>query len=80
MHELGILKHIGTIVEQVADKNLIKAVKHITLEVGSQSGVVPQYMKKLFPAAADMFPVLKNTELRISIVCGNGLVIKEIGY
>ena len=80
MHELGILKHIGTIVEQVAEKNRIGIVKYITLDVGSQSGVVPQYMKKLFPAAADMFPVLKNTELRISIVCGEGLVIKEIGY
>ena len=61
MHELGILKHIGTIVEQVADKNRIKAVKHITLEVGSQSGVVPQYMKKLFPAAADMYKVALST-------------------
>ena len=80
MHELGILKHIGKIVEQAADKNRIEAVKQITLEVGKESGVVPLYLRKLFPVAADLCPVLKGAELRISMVCGNSLVIKEIGY
>ena len=80
MHELGILKHIGKIVEQAADQNRIQVVKQVTLEVGNESGVVPLYLRKLFPVAAEMCPVLKNAELRISMVCGNGLVIKEIGY
>lgn len=80
MHELGILRQVVKVVEQAAVKNRIAWVKHITIEVGEESGVVPRYMKKLFPVAADAIPFLKHTELRIRMVCGRGLVIKDIGY
>jgi len=80
MHELGLLMQIARVVEQTAQNNLIESVKHITLEVGSDSGVVPRYLKKLFPVAIDPFPVLRSAELHISMVCGKGLVIKDIGY
>ncbi|MBR2561518.1 MAG: hydrogenase maturation nickel metallochaperone HypA [Eubacterium sp.] len=80
MHELGILRQIVRVVEQVADRNIIKSIKHITLEVGNDSGVVPYYMRKLFPLAVDAIPLLKNTELHIRMVSGKGLVIKDIGY
>ena len=80
MHELGILRQIVKIVGRVAEKNSIAAIRHITLEVGEGSGVVPLYMKKLFPIAADAFPMLKDTELRISMVRGKRLIIKDIGY
>lgn len=80
MHELGVLRQIVKVVTQVAEKKGIDRVRHITLEVGNISGIVPYYMKKLFPAAADAFPKIKNAEIRISIVCGKGLVIKDIGY
>ena len=80
MHELGILRHIVGIVEQVADKNMIKMIRNITLEVGVESGVVPLYMNKLFPMVAEAFPVLKNAELIIDTVAGKGLIIKEIRY
>ena len=49
MHELGILRYIVRIVKQTADKNKIKLIRHITLEVGYDSGIVPYYMKKLYP-------------------------------
>ena len=68
MHELGILKYIGKIVESAADKNGIKAVKQLTLEVGDESGIVPQYLRMLFPVTADICPVLEDAELRISMV------------
>ena len=55
-------------------------MKHIGLEVGETSGFVPRYLLKLFPVAADAFPALEKTELRIKIVPGKGLVISEIGY
>lgn len=80
MHELGILRQIVKVVESVAEKNIIEYVKYITLEVGRESGIVPRYMKKMFPVAADAFPILKKTELRILMVRGRGLVIKDIGY
>ena len=80
MHELGILKQIVNVVEQVAIKNNIKVIKYITLEIGSESGVVPKYLSKLMPVAVDLVPLLKNAELRINMICGKGLVIKDIGY
>lgn len=80
MHELGILRQLVGVVRKTADKNRIRVIKFITLEVGDESGVVPYYMKKLFPVAVDAMPLLKNAELRIRMVCGRGLVIRDIGY
>lgn len=80
MHELGILRQIVGTVVKIADKNRIPGIKHITLEVGRDSGVVPYYMQKLFPMAVDALPLLRSAELRIRMVCGRGLVIKDIGY
>lgn len=80
MHELGILRQLVGVVRKTADKNKIRIIKFITLEVGDESGVVPYYMKKLFPVAVDAMPLLKNAELRIHMVCGRGLVIRDIGY
>ena len=80
MHELGVLYHIAKKVYKITIENGITKVKHIALEVGDASGFVPRYLTKLFSVAADAYPVLKDAELRISVVRGKGLVIKEIGY
>lgn len=80
MHELGVLRQIVKTVVRVIEENRIQQVKHIALEVGETSGFVPYYLTKLFPVAADAYPALHKTELRISMVSGRGLLIKEIGY
>ena len=80
MHELGVLHQIAKTVTRIAGENHIRRIKHIVLEVGELSGFVPQYLQKLYPVAADAFPVLRRAELRISMVRGTGLSIKEIGY
>ena len=80
MHELGILRHIVRAVEQVAEKNSITAIRHITLDVGSESTFVPEYLTKLFPVASDGIPLLTCTQLRINPVEGTGLIIRDIGY
>ncbi len=80
MHELGILRHIVRTVEQVAQKNSITAIRHITLDVGTSSTFVPAYLTKLFPVAIDGKPLLQNAALHIHPVEGTGLVIRDIGY
>ena len=80
MHELGILNQVVKAVVRTAEQNRIYRVKHITLEVGTESTFVPAYLEKLFPVAIDNFPVMKNSWLRIRMVPGQGLVISEIGY
>ena len=80
MHELGVLRHAVKTVTAIAEKNNINKIKHITLEVGRESDFVPMFLEKLFPVATDGFPLMKGTQLRLEMVPGRGLQIKEIGY
>lgn len=80
MHELGILCQVLKTVEAAAKKNDISEIKHITLQVGTESGCVPHFLEKLFPAAADTFPQLGRPELKLEMVPGKGLQIKDFGY
>jgi len=80
MHELGVLYRAVKMVDDMAGKHKIDKVKHMTLEVGDSSGFVPRYFEKLFPVAVDKFPRMQEAELKIEIVEGRGLSIKEFGY
>ena len=80
MHELGILYQTVRSVGRIAVKNRIQKIIHITLEVGMESTYVLAYLKKLFPVAIDQEPLMKGAQLRIEMVPGRGLLIKEIGY
>lgn len=80
MHELGVLRQVMRTVGSIAEQNAIERVRFITLEVGNQSTYVPAYLTKLYPVAADPYPALQHAELRIAMVSGRGLTIKEIGY
>lgn len=80
MHELGVLCHVVRTVDRAAKQNRIKAVKHITLQVGEDSGYVPHFLTKLFPAALDLCPDLGTPELKLEMVPGERLQIKDFGY
>ena len=80
MHELGILRHVVKTVSRISQLNEIEKVRYITLEVGKTSGFVPYYLNKLFPIATDAYSIMRDAVLRIEMVDGDGLVIKDIGY
>lgn len=80
MHELGVLRHIVKTVDKVAEENKIKCVKHITLEVGEESGYLPYFLEKLFPVAVEYYPRMGKAELKLLSVPGRGLQIKDFGY
>ena len=63
MHELGVLCHAVKTVSDIAEKNNIEKIKFMTLEVGLESSFVPAFFEKLFPAATENFPLLKDAEL-----------------
>ena len=67
-------------VNRIAEENRIGKVKQMTLEIGDESGFLPVFFEKLFPVAIEKFPVMAETELRMEIVPGKGLRIKDIGY
>ncbi len=80
MHELGVLRNAVKTVTNVAQKNDIKKIKFITLEMGAESSFVPVFLEKLFPVAIDGLPLFEGAELKLETVPGKGLIIKEIGY
>ncbi|MBQ2753201.1 MAG: hydrogenase maturation nickel metallochaperone HypA [Firmicutes bacterium] len=80
MHELGVLNQIVRTVKRVADENKIKKIKFITIEVGTESSFVPMFLEKLYPVAIDKTDLLMGSELKIVMVGGRGLQIKDIGY
>ena len=80
MHELGVLTRALERVQRTADEAGIEQVKTVTLEVGMSSSFVPAYFVKLYPAARELYTATKNSELKIEMVTGNGLFIKEIAY
>ena len=80
MHELGVLCHAVKLVQRTAEKNKIQKIKYFTLEIGENSGYVPMFFEKLFPVAVDGINLFQEAELRMEIVDGKGLTVKEIGY
>ena len=80
MHELGVLSYAVKTVDGIAEKNGVDRLKFITLDVGTESGFVPEYFMKLFPVAVDGKDRFNSSELKINLVSGTGLIIKEIGY
>ncbi len=80
MHELGVLTTAVKTVSDIAEKNKIKRIKHMTLEVGYESGFVPAFLEKLFPVAVDGIKLFRKAVLNIEMAEGKGLIIKEIGY
>ncbi len=80
MHELGVLCQVARTVDRIAEENQITHVKHITLEVGEESGYLPYFLEKLFPVAVEYFPRVGKAQLKLHQVPGRGLQIKDIGY
>lgn len=79
MHELGVLCQAVRLVEQKASACGADTVKFMTLEVGQESGYVPVFFEKLFPVAVENIPLLKNAQLIVRTVPGQGLVVREFG-
>ena len=80
MHELGVLLQAVKTVNKVAEEHRIGKIKVLTLEVGDRSGFLPVFFEKLFPVAIEKFPVMAEAELKIEVIPGKDLRIKEIGY
>lgn len=80
MHELGVLLEVVRIVRDTAQQHRIRSVTSVTLSVGEDSGYLPVFLERLFPAAKENVPMMKNAELVLEKVPGRGIQVKEIGY
>jgi len=72
MHELGIMYHIVERVLGVVNDNGFTEVQTIVLNVGEQSGVVPEYLHACYPAAVSG-TLLENASLKIELIPANAV-------
>ena len=68
MHELGIVFHIISGVEEVGRKNRVSRVSAVTLQLGEVSGVVEHYLQDCWRWAADRSQLLKGAQLRVETI------------
>lgn len=73
MHEIGMLYQMAKIATEYADKNNVEEVKYIAVELGELAGVLPEIFTDYFPYVASQYPKLKNAELKVHEVSGEGL-------
>ncbi|MFR1037240.1 MAG: hydrogenase maturation nickel metallochaperone HypA, partial [Acutalibacteraceae bacterium] len=53
MHELGIVFHIISSLEQVGAQNHLRSISTVTLEIGEVSSVINSYLEDCWRWAAD---------------------------
>lgn len=65
MHELGVVFKVIDDVKEVAAANEIDKVESVTLQLGTVSAVIPDYLKDCWKWAVDREEVMKGCELVI---------------
>jgi len=68
MHELGIVFYIIRDVKEVAEKNNVKHVSKVVMNIGEVSTVVPEYLTDCWNWAVKKEEVLTGCELQIKIL------------
>ena len=69
MHELGVIMSACDQIVSFAKENNIPRVDEIVLEIGEGSGLMVEYVRKVWPAAI-LHTMLENTKLVIETVPG----------
>ena len=85
MHELGIVFSVADKVLEIARDNDLTEIVAITMQIGEISSVIPDYLKKCFPAAVERSQLFAHTELKIEILparylchsCGESLSLEQ---
>ena len=68
MHELGVVFYVVRDVKEVAEKNDVKHVNSVTLEIGEVSGVVHELLTDCWNWAAKKEPLLDGVRLVIETI------------
>ncbi|MCR5278100.1 MAG: hydrogenase maturation nickel metallochaperone HypA [Lachnospiraceae bacterium] len=65
MHELGVVFHIIDDVTDVGRENALTSVTSVTLQLGTVSSVIPEYLTDCWKWAVNRTELLKDAELII---------------
>lgn len=67
MHELGVILNMLDTLEAAAKRNNVKHIETVSIDVGEMTGIVPTYMKGVWPEACNG-TVCMGSELYINVV------------
>jgi hydrogenase nickel incorporation protein HypA/HybF len=65
MHELGLVTHIVRTIEEISKEEQLTQIVSVTLEIGSVSGVIPDYLADCWQYFRVKSEVLNKAELKI---------------
>ncbi|MBQ6078210.1 MAG: hydrogenase maturation nickel metallochaperone HypA [Clostridia bacterium] len=68
MHEMGIILHLAKSLEETAEKEKIKKITRVTLEVGEVSGIMTDYFTDCWDYFKKRHPVLDTAALEIETI------------
>ena len=65
MHELGVVFHVIDEVEDLAKQNDVTHINSVTLQIGTVTGIVPDYLKDCWDWAVSKHEIMTDCQLRI---------------
>ena len=65
MHELGVVFHVIDEIEEIAAQNDVKHVNSVTLQIGTVTGIIPDYLKDCWNWAVSKHENMDKCELKI---------------
>ena len=68
MHELGVVFHVIDEVEDIAKNNDVKHVNSVTLQIGTVSGIINDYLIDCFNWAVKKHDLMKDCVLKIEAI------------
>ncbi len=68
MHELGIVFHIASTVEGIAEQNHVRHISKTVVEIGEVSTIIPDYLTDCWNWRAKKSEILKDCELEIEMI------------
>ena len=79
MHELGVVFHVIDDVEKLAKENNVKHINAVTLQIGTVTGIVPDYLVDCWNWAVSKHDLMTKCKLKIEKIqaithcndCGN---------
>ncbi len=65
MHELGLIIHVGRILDDLSEEEKISKIASVTLQIGEVSGVIPAYLTDCWRYFREKSELIKYAELKI---------------
>ncbi|MCR4634042.1 MAG: hydrogenase maturation nickel metallochaperone HypA [Erysipelotrichaceae bacterium] len=65
MHELGVVFHVIDEVKQLAEENEVKHINSVTLQIGTVTGIIPDYLTECWNWAVSKHELMLGCELKI---------------